>query len=52
MITPATSIQIPRRISQAVKLMAMPMIIGMQTVGWFWATWAEVYRPARQGGQL
>lgn len=48
MITPATSIQIPRRISQAVKLMTMPLIIGLQTVGWFWSAWAEVYREPRK----
>lgn len=44
MITPATSIQIPRRISDAVKLMTLPVIIGLHTIGWFWTTWAEVYR--------
>lgn len=34
MITPATSIQIPLRISQTVRLMTMPTIIGLQTVSW------------------
>lgn len=43
MITPATSIQIPLRISQTVRLMTMPAIIGLQTVGWFWSAWSEVY---------
>lgn len=34
--------------AQAAKLMAMPLIISIQTVGWFWAAWAEVYRESRK----
>lgn len=49
MITPATSMQIPRRISQAVKLMTMPLIISLQTVGWYWTAWHEVYRGVPDG---
>ena len=47
MITPATSIQIPRLISQAVKVATMPTIIAMQTVAAYWATWHAVYRGGR-----
>lgn len=48
MITPATSIQIPLRIAQASRLMMMPTIIAMQTVGWLWSAWSEVYRGVRK----
>ena len=44
MITPATSIQIPRRIAKATRLMMMPTIIALHTIGIFWTTWASVYR--------
>lgn len=47
MITPATSIQIPLRIAQATRLMMMPTIITLQSIGHFWTTWAAVYRVAR-----
>lgn len=47
MITPETSIQIPLRIAQATRLMMMPTIIALQTIGHFWTTWADVYRVAR-----
>jgi hypothetical protein len=44
MITPLTSIQIPRHIAKTVRLMTMPTIIALQTIHCFWVTWAEVYR--------
>lgn len=44
MITPLTSIQIPRHIAKTVRLMTMPTIIALQTIGIYWTTWAEVYR--------
>lgn len=47
MITQATSIKIPLRIAQATRLMMMPTIITMQSIGHFWTTWAAVYRVAR-----
>ena len=47
MITTATSIQIPLRIAQATRLMMMPTIITLQSIGHFLATWAAVYRVAR-----
>ena len=47
MITPATSIQIPLRIAQATRLMMMPTIITLQTIGHYWTTLAAVYRAAR-----
>jgi hypothetical protein len=46
-ITPATSIQIPRHISKAIKLAMMPTIITLQTIGHFWTTWAAVYRSVK-----
>jgi hypothetical protein len=46
-ITPATSIQIPRLISQTVKVMTMPTIIAMHTVACFLAAWHAVYRGGR-----
>lgn len=46
MITPMTSIQIPLRIAQATRLMISPLILSLQTVGIFWATWSAVYRVA------
>ena len=44
MITPMTSIQIPRRIAQMTKLMVSPLILSLETVAIFWATWHLVYR--------
>jgi hypothetical protein len=44
MITPLTSIQIPRYIAKTVRLATMPTIIALQTVAVFWATWHAVYR--------
>lgn len=44
MITHATSIQIPWHIARATRLAMMPTIITLQTVGWFWSAWSEVYR--------
>ena len=49
MITPMTSIQIPRRIAQATRLMISPLILSLQTVGIFWATWHSVYRVNDRG---
>jgi hypothetical protein len=46
-IVPATSIQIPRLISRAVKVATMPTIVALQTVACFWATWHAVYRGGR-----
>ena len=39
---------ISQKAAKAAKLMAMPLIISIQTVGWFWAAWAEVYRGPRK----
>lgn len=44
MITTMTSIQIPLRIAQATRLMVSPLILSLETVGIFWATWHAVYR--------
>jgi len=44
MITPLTSIQIPRHIAKTVRLATMPTINALQTVAVFWATWHAVYR--------
>lgn len=44
MITPATSIQIPRRIAQATRLAIYPLIISLEYIGDFWRTWSQVYR--------
>lgn len=44
MITPATSIQIPRRIAQATRFAISPLIISLEFVGDFFRTWSEVYR--------
>lgn len=44
MITPLTSIQIPLRIAQATRLMISPLILSLQTVSIYWATWHAVYR--------
>lgn len=49
MITPMTSIQIPRRIAQMTKLMVSPLILSLETVGIFWATWNAVYRVNDRG---
>ena len=49
MITPMTSIQIPLRIAQATRLMISPLILSLQTVGIFWATWHAVYRANDRG---
>ena len=49
MITPMTSIQIPRRIAQATRLMVSPLILSLQTVGIYWATWNAVYRGHERG---
>jgi hypothetical protein len=46
-IIPATSIRIPRLISQATKVATMPTIIAMQTVAAYWAAWHAVYRGGR-----
>ena len=43
MITPATSIQIPRRIAQATRLAISPLIISLEFVGCFFETWNKVY---------
>lgn len=43
-IVPATSIQIPRLISQITKAATMPAIIALQTVAAYWAAWHAVYR--------
>ena len=48
MITPMTSIQIPLRIAQAVRLATMPTIIALQTIGHFWTAWHAVYRVNRR----
>ena len=49
MITPLTSIQIPRRIAQATRLMVSPLIFTLQTVSIFWTTWHAVYRGNDRG---
>ena len=49
MITPMTSIQIPRRIAQATRLMVAPLILSLETVSIFWATWNAVYRANDRG---
>lgn len=43
-IIPATSIRIPRLISQITKAATMPTIIALQTVAAYWAAWHAVYR--------
>lgn len=43
MITPMTSIQIPRRISRAIKFAMMPTIIALQTIGIYWTAVGEFY---------
>lgn len=48
MIAPATSIQIPLRIAQATRLMMMPTIITLQTIGHFWEAWNAVYRCSKR----
>lgn len=50
MITPMTSIQIPRRIAQMTKLMVSPLILSLETAAIFWATWHAVYRLNSQAG--
>ncbi|MCB4358440.1 hypothetical protein [Quatrionicoccus australiensis] len=43
MITPATSMQIPRRIAQATRLAISPLIISLEFIGDFLRTWSQVY---------
>jgi hypothetical protein len=38
------SIQTPWLIAKYTRLMILPTIIGLQTIGWYLTTWAEVYR--------
>lgn len=44
MITPATSIQIPWRISQVRKAFMDPVCAWLAVPGEYFRTWAEVYR--------
>ncbi len=43
MITPLTSIQIPRNIASAIRIAMTPTIIMLETIGAFWTTWSEIY---------
>lgn len=49
MITPMTSIQIPRHIAQMTKLMVSPLIFSLETAAIYWATWHLAYRVNGRG---
>lgn len=49
MITPMTSIQIPRRIAQMTKLMVSPLILSLEWQGALLETWHKVYRGHEHG---
>lgn len=44
MITPMTSIQIPRHIAQATRVMIAPLIFALDVTAVYWQTWHMVYR--------
>lgn len=48
-IIPATSIQIPRYIAQAVKAMVAPTLFALNVQAAYWETWHQVWRAPTAG---
>ena len=49
MITPMTSIQIPRHIAQLTRMMVSPLILVLEWHGDYWSMWHRVYRGHEHG---